>query len=658
MKTHSLLLSLCALLYILILALPEARAEQKGLLLLAQPRQYVEIDYDFRDQRVSTNKGSSSSSDLNRFSPSYFISLPFAIYNPDIFLADIHTLVKYEQDFLLSPNGLSQSNSTVNFYYGVAGTFTRKKPLTASFYANSQKSWIQEEFSPGHDVTSTNYGAEVNYKNAFLPLRVRYDHNESEFTNLRDFQSYNDNNITIQTQHRYRDFMQSNLILQDRWIRNINSASTPAYTNNELSANLNNSVSWKFSPTTPGYLTSSLDYMKTTGTQALTTAQITETLSQSLGKALKSGASYSYSVQQSPLESTHTQAGNIFISHQLFDSLRTLINLQGTSNQFGGGTQNQLTGTGTLIYQKKLPHDSTIQFQLSDSYQWNQQQLANPLRTQFNETINITDISLRFPLANQNVTSIIEVWNKDHTIQFQDPADFGTFVIGNLTYITINPTGQIHSGEVLHVTYRFLLDTDITFVSNTVSASGNLSLFGNFCSIFAQFSDTQRNLIGGNDILTLTGNSRSASVGAEGRMANQTFGVKYNSTSNPSISQDSLNAYWWFAGAVGKNLVRVSVTDTFNFWVDNNRSVNAHNNAIDASTTVTRQFSRSSQGSLGAGYIRTDGSSNQDSAYLKLNYTYVLGKFQFWATAQSLLHNYTNQSLINNSISLMLRRNF
>lgn len=656
MKQPSLLLPLCALICILFCALTEARAEQKGLLLLERPRQYVEFDYDYRDRGFSNNGGSSTSSDQNRLSPSYFIGLPFAILSPDIFVGDIHARVKYDQDFFSSSSGLSQGNSETNIYYGVAGIFARKKPLTGSFYANSQKSWIQQEFSPGYDETTTNYGAEADYKGAFLPTRVRYNHDGSEFTNLSGLQSYNDDTVTIQTSHSYRDFMQTDLSAQERWIRNSNGAL--AYTLNELTASLNNSVSWKFSSTTPGYLTSGLNYLNTTGAQELTSGQITETLSQSLGRALKSGASYSYSVQQSPLETTHSQSGNIWLNHQLFQNLRTQINLQGSSNQFGDGSQNQVTGAATLIYQKKLPHDSDMQLQLGDSYQWNEQQTAQSVRTQFNETIKITDISLRYLLANQNVTAIIEVWNKDHTIRFQDPADFGVYLFGNLTYITINPTGQIHSGDALLVTYQYLLDADLTFAANTVSASGNLTLFGNLCSVFAQYSDTRQYLISGSDTYARLGNARTASVGAEGRMAGQTFGVKYISTYNPSISQDSLNAYWWYSGAFGKNQIKVSLTDTYNTWVDNNTSVSAHNNALNASTTLTRQFSRSSQGSLAGGYIRSDGSANQNSAYIKLNYTYILGKLQFWATAQSLLNNFYNQSLMNNSISLMVRRYF
>jgi hypothetical protein len=658
MKASLLLLPFCALLNILFLALPEARAGQAGLLLLEHPTQYVEFDYNYLGLRDSTQGGASTTSDQNRLSPSYFISVPFAIFNPDIFLGDVNLRVKYEEDFFSSSKGLSQENSDTNLYYGVAGTFLRKKLFTFSFYANSQNIWQQEEFTPGYDETNTNYGGEADYKNARFPVKVRYDHNGSEYTSLSGLQSYDNDTLSIQTSNSFRNFMETDLSLQDRWIQNSNAAALPVYSLNEITASLNNSVWWKFGPNTPGYLTSNLTYLDSTGDQPLTSSQITETVTQSLGKALKSGASYGYSVQESPQESTHAQSGNFWLSHQLFQSLRTQINLQGTSNQFGDGSQTQVTGTGTLIYQKQLPNDSTLQLQVSDSYQWNDQEVLNSVRTQFNETIKVTDISLRYLLANRNVLTISEVWNKDHTVRFTDPADFGTYVFGNMTYITINPTGQIHTGDVLLVTYQYSLDTDLTFAANTVSTSGNLSLYGNLLSIFAQYSDTQQHLLGGSDAYAMLGNARTASVGAQSNLANQTIGVQYISTNNPSINEDSLNAYWWYTGVFGNNQLKLTIADTYNSWVDNSTSVRAHENALNASATVIRQFSRSSQGSLAGGYIRSDGSTNQRSAYVKLTYSYILGKLHFWATAQSLLNDYSNQSLMNNTINLIVRRYF
>ena len=399
--------------------------------------------------------------------------------------------------------------------------------------------------------------------------------------------------------------------------------------------------------------------MNTTGEQSLTTAQITETLSQTLGRALQSGASYSYSVQQAPQQTTHSQAGNMWLTHQLFESLRTQLNLQGTSNEIGDGSQTQITGSGNLIYQKKLPRNSDLQIQVGDSYQWNDQQMANSVVTQLNESIKITDITLSYPLANHNVTAISQVFNSTETIKYQDPADYGTFVIGNITYITINPTGLIHTGDVLLVTYQYMVDTDLTFTANTVSASASVTLFSNLLSVFGQFSDTQQHLISGNDTFAKLGNYKTASLGAQANVTNNTFGAKYIYTYNPGITEDSFNGYWWYSAVFGKNQLRLSLTDTYNSWTDNVTQAKNHNNALNAYVTANRQFTRSAQGSLAAGYIRTNGSTSENSAYFKAVLTYVLGKFQFWVNAQSLLNNYTNQSqTLNNTVSLQVRRNF
>jgi hypothetical protein len=315
-------------------------------------------------------------------------------------------------------------------------------------------------------------------------------------------------------------------------------------------------------------------------------------------------------------------------------------------------------GSVSLTYDKRLPHNSELQLGTSYTYQWNKQQATNPVRTQFNEQIKITDLANYYPLANPNVIRIVEVWNQAHTIQYFNPADYGTSVFGDQTSLTINPTGQIHTGDVLLVTYQYAVDTNLTIDSNTHSVTGNLSLLGNFLRLFAQYTETSQNLISGSARYATLGSSSVWSVGTESNFAGNTLGIRYLVSDNLRTNQDSIYAYWWYNWSLGRTQFKLSLADNYSQWTDKTTGRQDHVNGLFATATATRQFTRSSQGTITIGYLMNRGRTDSDNFYASLNYILTLGKLQFWLTAQTLLNDYAGQSLMNNTVTLKVVRYF
>lgn len=658
MKSHNLILFLCLSLASVLLAPPEVHAQARGLLLLDKPLQIAGFEYSFRNLELSPPNGSSSSSTLNKIQPFYYISVPFAVVDPDIFAGNVSGSVRYIQDFVSSSVGTANSNSSWNFNYGIRGSIMQKKPLSVSFYANSNQTWVQQEFQPGSDVTTTTYGGMADYRNKVFPTMLRYDHDENEYTTLSGKQNNNNDVVVLTTTNMYRDRLQSTLNVQYQSTRNSNGAFYPTSSLEGLNVNLVNSTAWSLGSNRTGSLSSSLLYGKTTGDSRLTSYQIMETVSQSLGKSLKSGASYSFSLQDSPLDSTRSQAANLFLDHRLYNSLRTHINVQGTVTQFPSGDQDQILGGVSLTYDKRLPRNSELQLGTSYSYQWNKQQTANPVRTQFNEQIKITDLASYYPLANSNVTRIVEVWNQARTIQYFSPADYGTTVFGDQTSLTINATGQIHTGDQLLVTYQYQNDTNLTIGANTVSFTGNLSLLGNFLRLFAQYTETQQNLLSGSAKYATLGSSSAWSVGAESNFTGNTLGIRFNSADNSRTTQDSIYTYWWYNWSLGRTSIKLSLSDNYGYWTEKGTGREEHVNSLGAVVTATSQFTRTSQGTLTAGYLLNRGRTNSENIYVSLSYILTLGKLQFWLNAQTLLNDYSGRSLMNNTMTLKVVRYF
>jgi hypothetical protein len=430
-------------------------------------------------------------------------------------------------------------------------------------------------------------------------------------------------------------------------------------TSESLGLDLGNSYSWIISKGTPGYVTTDYSYQQTTADSTkYDSYSLSASLYQMFGRALTANASVSRSTQQGLLFSDDTTSGKVWLSHKLYDSLRTDITLQGTSDNFPTGKRNEADVSGTISYQKRLPLDSSLSLAVGGTYSWQEEKSANAEKVQFNEKITITDLGKRYLLAKTNVTAIVEVWNVAHTLQYFSPADWDIFRFGDRTYLTINPAGQIHTGDTIVVTYQYRTDPNLTTADTSVFLSGNLYLYGGFLRFFANISESQHSFLSGTATLTPLGQSTTVAAGAESKFAGHTVGTRYDGTDDPRSSRSSIAGYWRYGGSVGQNQYSLSLADTYGIWTDKASGKDTWNNVISASGTISRAFTQSSQGTIVAGYLGTSGDIPQQNLYVTLNYGITMGKLRFTLTARSLLNSNNRQTTLSNGLNLSLARFF
>ena len=657
MKFNLLIRLFCLTMFLL--SMPrESRAESLSLLYLGKVYQEVKLEYELQDTRNSTDR-SSTTADLNRYFATYMISMPFAVLKHDYFEGNITLGIRTIYDFLSTSDGTSSSDSSIGLNYSLAGVFTRKKPFTLYVNASSSRDHVQQEFSPGYDLTSTAYGATAYYKNSIIPLNATFTHSDNKLSGGNQDQDNSQDLITLRAVNSFRDISQTNLgasynMTKDR------QGTSPTQSLNILNADLSNTLSWRLGRHTPGTFTSSYSYSRLTGVSSLNTYNLRETVNQTLGRALESGASISYSAQQSPSYKVNTTIGSFFLSHRLFDSLRTQLNGLGTFSKVPGGEQNQITGTGSITYQKRLPLKSDLSLTVSETYQQNQQKSVTSLRTQFNEQIKITDLGKRYPLANTNVTAVTEVWNATHIVPFSSPADWDFIQIGDQTFLTINPAGQIHTGDIILVTYTFETDPDLTIAANTHGFSGSYSLLDNLLRVYGLYTITNQRLLSGSAQFTPLGKRTTLTAGVESKFGGNTVGIKYDATDDSLLSQNVLTGYGIFVRDFGRYRLNLSLTDNYNRSTDKTTGRDFWDNSINATAILTRSFSRRSQGSIRTGYLRTDGATSRDAYYASLDYGISIGKLRFSLKAQSTTNNNYNpySSNMNNLIHFSIERFF
>ena len=650
---------ICALLFMLSIG-HEARAEYQGLLLLGNPFQGVKLEYELQDIRRSSASTSTTSSDRNLFSETYFVSLPFAVLNRDIFEGSLNLNARFLQNFTSTSSGGSDSGTGVGLTYGLTGVFTRKKPLTLYINASSSRDWSQQEFSPGYDTTTLSYGATAYYKHPVVPVTVKYSHDESDSSgaNISTFNSRD--LISLTASNLFRNVFQTTLGISYDMVRNRQgfSADQPLDT---LSIDFNNSASWTFSrPNTPGFLSSSYSYNQSTGATQLDSYMVREAVNQSLGRALNVGAAYSYSAEQSPAYAVTTSTGNIFLNHKLFDSLRTNLTAQGIFSRVPTGELNQLGGTGSLSYLKLLPFNSNLSLSVSEAYLWSEQKRISSLNTQFNEQIKVTDLGKLYLLANANVTAITQVWNAGHTVPYFSPGDWDKVQIGDQTYLTINASGQIHTGDTILVTYSYRTDPELTTAATTLSLSGSYSVAGDLFRAYSLLTLTNQSLLAGSARFAPLGHRTTLAAGAESHFLHNTVGFRYDTTDDARQSQYGLTGYWSFGRDFGKNRFNLSASDSYSAWTDKVSSRGSWSNNVNASALFSRVFTRSSQGTIRAGYLLTDGTTRREGYYAGLDYGIGFGKLRFLLRAQSILSasRDSGQSILNNIFHLTITRYF
>ena len=671
-------LTVWSLLFLLVLALPEARAQQRGFLLLDRPLQYVDFNYQFRNQDTSSN-GRSTSSDSHRLSPGYFLGLNFAILDPNIFIGNISGSARFDQAYYSGSSesslynfyntSTSGSSSGWRLYYSLSGNIMRRKPVSAAFIAYRTQDWIQQDFAPGYNATTDYLNISSKYRGPVLPTLVRYTYSKTDADNsYYGARTYKNSLLELQSNHTYNSLSQTDLSLQYQKTSN-SDIFTPEQTYYQFMASLNNSLLWNFSRNTSASLTSGFTYSNYHGdAYSLNSYQINESMNWFLGRAFKTGANYSYSAQNGSSlnvtdasNSQHSNAVNIWAEHQLYDSLRTRIAGLANFNNYTYGYQNSASGIISLDYNKKLPREAVLTLNFSDTYQRNEQKLSQSTVVQYNEQILVTDITQRYPLNFPSVTTIIEVWDKTQNFKCDTPADYGIETFGFQTFITINPTGRIHTNDVLLVTYGYQLNTDTTYATNTISGGASLSLMNNHYRIFTQYSQTTPYLISGIADYQNQSISRYFNAGIQSFYANgTTLGFRYNYADTYRNQQNYFYAYWWYNGRYGINTYNLTLSDTYT--IDNPQHVvfgkSQHLNTLQVSANVSRPVFRNGQIQLSANYLMTRIDTIQDNFYVTLTYSMRLGKFLLWCTAQSLLNDTSAVTMWNNSINLTMRRYF
>ena len=692
-------LRLGSLLLIILLtgAASPAMAQVRALILYNRPLQSFSLMYDYanstRDNATANSTGLSSG--RHRISPQYTFDMDHAILDPRLYTGHFGLTLTYNQEFVSGSDVASSNTSNYNLGYDINGMFLKSNPYNANYYAHREQLWNQSSFGAGYNSTVDSYGLGLNLGNKVLPTAVNYIWNRSVSQMSNNETTQTNGTVMLNTRHRYAGISSTNLNASYGQSNSSNSlpGSLEFSTNNTV-LNLENTLYFDISAR-PKQLTSTFRFDDTSGSYQYRSYLLSENYDARWGNALNGGLSYSIQKAESGhYGSVTSQDSRSWVTHQLFSSLMTRLDLQYHSSSFEGvsETTDKLTGTKSLTsssgsestmlsgasitYFKLLPQNSTLNVSASTQYSITDRDMSRSQGTipapQESMTLSATYMlnQLKYPNVDQTTVTLLNPATKlpyrkcDTGVKNPDICDYALQGVSESgpTYIELLPTSLIlHPNDPVLINYDYKVDSTQKFSTLAFSTNSNLFLMDNRYRLYFNYLTSQQTLISGRADNFGLGSQTFLKAGGEYRWAAQMFGLAYAISDFATSSQKmitetyTMNTPFLQGSILGTVTNNSSWTDTYSSGVY--KSVTS--NTFSSILTYNRQLFRVGMLQVGLNYlmVRGDG-SNRDGLNLNMNYRMALGRFSLNLSSQIALQKYSNSSQQDTYIKLILRRYF
>jgi len=658
--------SIILLLLALIAPFP-AWAQQRGLFLIKNPLQYVDLTYEYRNSSTGgSGINSTTTQERHDLRPRYFIRFDYAIYDPDILQGSFAGSAKYDYSHYSSSPGLSGSKNGPGYELDVNGVFFNRKPLSADFTVRSRDDLVMPEYSPSYDIYTDYYKAGLRYKNPVIPLSAYYYNVTARTSGQTNDSKMTNETVTFDANHNYRQVSVSkfSFIYNDM----TNTYERMAYDTHHTYYlfTLDNTFAPTLGRFRPSFGTN-LSYQKDSGDYAGTTYQARENISCFLGRALETGANYSYYRIERDIntQSQTTNNAELWLEHQLYSSLRTRLAFRGNFDRYQDGYVDTTSASLMTTYTKNLPDMGRLYFRIGDTYEVKNQDFSNTTQTRIDQPVtfesNFTDVVL-----GNNVLSVTRAIDIVDGTPYYENVDF-VLIPGPISYLSVIPGSTLFNRtfpRTLKITYTYQVNPAIKYGTNILNISSNVSLYQDRYYLYVNYEQRNQNLWSGQDNVVVLGPSSFLRAGAELRLNNNlnTFGIEYQNLEYIYDSRESIAGYWRYTGRIGSLALNTTIQDTY-IWYRSNQVTSTRStysdNALSAMVNMTQRLFRNSVLQLTTNYVMIRGDSpSRDDLIFRLRYLWAMGKFRLAVDVQSFLRFMNGENQINNLVRFEVRRYF
>ncbi len=432
------------------------------------------------------------------------------IYHPALLDLDADFGVLFNQDFASNKAGRETKTYLDQFDYDLRLGILPYKPYPMSVYVSQLRTQVDSPFTPRREVDTFRYGAGLALPQlaAFdleLPTRMNYRHQETETNSFagvgktlreRDEAEFVMDNETERTRNR----------LRYNW-RSLTSESRGG----DTSSSRHDVRLFQDMELDKGSLSSQFFLVGSEGTFDTLSLSLNENLNLQHPGSLNSSYGYGLSFQETEDNEQLVHSGRVGVSHQLYESLSSSANLNGTYSDADIGTMWTGGAGGHLGYKKKIPYGS-FGLRFSPDYLYTKEDVEAGTASTVNEQHDInltTNIVLENPLI---VNSTVEVFDPNTGDRFTEGVDYDLIVSGDRTAIQVVPGSDLDPlvpplTSVMAVNYDYGLQPELTFSTLTLVSGFSLDLWDHVSGDLS-YAKTDQKLIEGNSSQTRLDDSR------------------------------------------------------------------------------------------------------------------------------------------------------
>lgn len=563
------------------LLLPETAAAQvTRILSLRNPRQSVSASYHLKASQAELSNTTQQS-----LQEDYRIAMEYAVYRARLLHGDIGLDLRADQNLFTATDRSSSQTNGFGLLYDISGIFLDRFPYPVTFRYSSDIAEVPREFSTSYQQKNNNFSLYLPIAARYLPVTFSYNETSSETDGLELDNRSDSKTYAFSANHVYQKSETMFTIIGTQL--DLDMENRDPQHSSTIDASLSNNTD--FTKGTLNRLLNTRAHVVTQrGDNPSRTIDIGGALSYDLGRALDSGTDYSYSQREEPTQEQRTHNARLWLQHQLFKSLTTRLNIEGNDRSLPAGTERSGGGGVGLNYHKLLPGQSRMQLSADKRRVVTSNKLSASEVGVFAEAHTV-DSFLVVPLDRPNVApGSVRVWNQARTLRYEEGLDYEVRQSGSVTELTIPiTTARIAEGEVLSIDYQILVNSDLTYATNSESLGADFSLNSGKYRVFTHWNSTDQELISGRaDQINLSG-TNSYRVGGETKLEDNagSVSVEYTRLSSSAEKSHTFKGALMRSGSWREGRYTLNLTDRY--LVRDTNLVNRQTSSSDTTNILT-----------------------------------------------------------------------
>ena len=557
----SLPLSLMALTLVMARSATEASAQVTNLISLSNLQQSAELSY-----RVDANQGVLASTMQNGMQENYHFGIDYVIYKARLLHGRIALDLQADQQKFTGPGKSSEIAQGLGLLYDISGVFLDRFPYPLNFYLSSNITDIPREFASSYQQKNDTVGMSVSMANKYLPVSFSYTRASSYTSGLENDRLQSSDTFSFGGAHNYEKFSQTQFsIFRTSQVGGTKGVGELQSTES-VEATLNNTLTLDKEQLNR-MLYSRWRVSGQTGVNESRSSEIGEYLVWDFGKALTTGLDYTLSNRDAFGQSQMLNSGRFSLQHRLYKSLTTRVDLAGSHNKRDTGTEQSVSGSLGLSYQKLLPAESMFHLQGYQLYGVTSNELTADSLPVDDEPHTVSAVEQLLLNQPDVVPGSVVVRNADSTaraLPYVENKDYQIRQFGRQTEIFVPIAGsEIMTGDNLEITYQHFVNTRITYSNTSRGVASDVLLFDSKYRLFAAWDGSRQELISGRDDQVNLSGIDAYKVGLERRADSGTFTAQYDRISSQLDKTETVSGYYLYSGQLGPGRVSFTASDRY-----------------------------------------------------------------------------------------------